>query len=93
VKAVTDCSIKDAVTDSGKAWEFKCTLYNRTTRQEYTRWLPVLILKQLPMAWAAGTVSSMDNFCTLNGITRIPDTAVYSYALHRHIFEDIADGW
>lgn len=93
VKDVTGVSIKDPVTDSGKAWEFRCTLYNRRVEQEYTRWLPVLLLRQLPMAWAAGTACSLDDFCKHEGFTRTPDTAVYNYALHRDIFPDGADGW
>jgi hypothetical protein len=91
VKAVTGVSIKDPVTDSGKAWEFQCTLYNRRTKQEYTRWLPVMLLRQLPMAWAE---PSLGGFCQMDcGFTRTPDTAVYNYALHRDIFPDGGDGW
>lgn len=68
-------NVKDPQRDSGKKWEFECIVYNRTHDKLYVMQLPLDVVHK-------GALQLLKGFWVSRGYAHIPESDVYSAALH-----------
>lgn len=68
-------SVKDAMRDTGKKWEFECKVYNRTADKVHIMTLPLVAVRR-------GALPLLETYWKSKGFANVPESEVYSAALH-----------
>jgi hypothetical protein len=72
---IKDHSVKNAMRDTGKKWEFECMVYNRTADKVHTMTLPLDVVRR-------GALPKLETYWRSKGFANVPESEVYSAALH-----------